>query len=125
MQRAFMPTQDSCSLCNTLRVADKQSFGLLVGFLLRLRRLAARVRLRADDKTFSSRQTKAGSTPSYRRTDLSVQELVNLRGFQRPKYVSARSLFAKKLPGLPDGWTTTAGRNEQARLLRLSQSDHF
>ena len=42
MQRGFYATQDSCAPRNALRVADEQSFGLLVGFLLRLRRLAAR-----------------------------------------------------------------------------------
>ena len=43
MQRGIYGTQDSGAPCNALRVADEQSFDVLVGFLLRLRRLAARV----------------------------------------------------------------------------------
>ena len=48
MQRGFYATQGSCAPRNALRVADKQSLGLLVGFLLRLLRLSARVRGEAD-----------------------------------------------------------------------------
>ena len=43
MQRGITPTQDSYAPRNAFRVADEQSFEMLVGFLLRLRRLAARV----------------------------------------------------------------------------------
>ena len=43
MQRGFYATQDSCLPRNALRVADMQSFGLCVGFLVRLSRLEARV----------------------------------------------------------------------------------
>ena len=43
MQRGVNATQDSCAPRNALRVADEQSYGLRIGFLLRRRRLAARV----------------------------------------------------------------------------------
>ena len=48
MQRAFKPRRTAVDPRNALRLADKQSLGLLVGFLLRLLRLSARVRGEAD-----------------------------------------------------------------------------
>ena len=74
MQRGFYATQDSCAPLNALRLADKQSLGLLVGFLLLLRRLAARVAAETDSD-LAPRQdlSKADFTRPARQADLSVQ----------------------------------------------------
>ena len=66
MQRGFYATQDSCEPRDALRVADEQSFGLCVGFLLRLRRLAARVGaavMTGHSETLAPRQTRQRRTP--------------------------------------------------------------
>ena len=67
MQRGFYATQDSCEPRDALRVADEQSFGLCVGFLLRLRRLAARVGaavMTGHSETLAPRPVKGGFHPS-------------------------------------------------------------
>ena len=112
MQRAIKPRRTAVHPRNALRVADKQSFGLLVGFLLRYVRLAATCRGH-DDSALAPRPgpAKAGSTSFYRRADLSVQQLVDLRVFSDLSMSQLGHYAKKKLPGLPDRWTTTAGRN--------------
>ena len=72
MQRAFKPRRTAVDPRNALRLADKQSLGLLVGFLLRRRRLAARVLL-TGVTLVQAGPVKADSTHSARRADLSVQ----------------------------------------------------
>ena len=59
MQCGFMPTQDSCSPCNALRVADRQLLGLLVGFYCVLGTVAARVLLTGVACSAQSRQRRA------------------------------------------------------------------
>ena len=125
MQRGFYPTQDSCAPRNALRVADEQSSGLLVGFLLRYVRLAATC-CGDDDSAFGSaartRQRRAPPVLIVGRTSLRK----NLSIYASVRDLSMSQLghyIAKKLSGLPDRWTTTAGRSEQAQRLRLSQSD--
>ena len=126
MQRGFYATQDSYSPRNALRVADKQSFGLLVSFLLRLRRLASRagcgVMTRLLALPIRTRQRRAPPVLIVGRTSLRK----NLSIYASVRDLSMSQLghyIAKKLSGLPDRWTTTAGRSEQAQRLRLSQSD--
>ena len=64
MQRGFMPRRTAVLPRNALRVADKQSFGLLVGFLLRYVRLAARGLRSLMTVTFgSAARTVKGGIP--------------------------------------------------------------
>ena len=103
MQRGFYATQDSCEPRDALRVADEQSFGLCVGFLLRLRRLAARVGaavMTGHSETGSSDPSKAHSTRPGRRADLSVQGIasVAMRSSVFTPLDNVEEFCPKKLP---------------------------
>ena len=72
VQRAFKPRRTAVHPRNALHLADKQSLGLLVGFLLRLRRLAARVgsSRQSDDKTLAADPRRAPPVLIVGRTSL-------------------------------------------------------
>ena len=73
MQRGLCPRRTAVLARNALRVADEQSLGLLVGLCCGYVRLAARVSCGVDDSDFWQHPSKADSTRSAHRADLSVQ----------------------------------------------------
>ena len=127
MQRAFKPRRTAVDPRNALRVADEQSFGRCVGFLLRLRRLAARVCGEADrcDFWLCGGAVKPrlypfcpSGGPLFARNVVYIANSPSVRVAPRAFLLNlAKNILLLRL-------TTTAGPGEQARLLRSSQSDH-